>query len=411
MIFHFPFTGLLREILSLGLLELVYNGVPLTTSTNVNLRAAYAFYGILESFRQQLNGVSSSRIVLNDRSAYFAKTKRLTKWYGPSEPPDNYIGLMFYAIEESAKLLENNKVNFINSLQNIVVDEKIVLGNEFRGSLAIIPAIIKQAEFYEYQNEFVKPTAGRKPEILADPVWFAIMAIGFLKSLMGYYGKNYYLVTKEGVEMLFDNPQYARALSQAISLIAQTHIKLKPNPYCEELYNLRLSYSIASENQVIESEVFPLKVYELSLVGNAYTCTRTMLIDLSDSISFMKEYISGLRNYGLIGGSIEVKLMNKTYENPIKALLELAENEIQHSIRGDNSMLILTFIKDLYRAIHVRKRSLVEDTLLRLSRIANSLIYAKSDKNINPLLKKTMQYFLNEKHLEIILSIGETIER
>lgn len=408
MSLQFPFTGLLRELISLGLLELIYRGIQLAQSKDINIRVSQALYGILESFRQQLYGVNSSKIVYNDKSAYFTKTKRLTKWYGSSEFPEDYIGLMFYVIENTARLLEDNKIDFISSFQSIKVGKEIILGKEFNNSLAIVPAIVKQAEFYEYQNEFLKPTGGVKPEILADPIWFTVMAIGFLKSFMGYYNKKYYFVTKEGVEASFGNPQLVRAFSGAISLISQAHMKIKPNPCFEELYNLRLSYDIASSNQAIESIVFPLKMYEVALVGNAYTCTRTMLIDLSDSISYMKEYISKLKSYGLAGLSVEIRLKNKTYENPMEALLSLAENEAQKPIPGDSSMLILTFIKDLYRVIHVRKRFLVEDTLLRLSRIANSLLLAR---NVDLFLKKTMQQFLDEKHLDIILSIGEIIER
>ncbi|MCX7796682.1 MAG: type I-A CRISPR-associated protein Cas8a2/Csx9 [bacterium] len=409
ILYRFPFTGLLRELLSIGLLELIKkSGIQLIEKPGINEEVAETLINICEDFEKNLSGVGSSKIVLNDKNAYFNKTQRLVKWYGKTEEiPEDYLQLMFYTLRGTSKLLKKNKVNFIQSLQNVSIGREIVLGNKYNNSLAIVPAVIKQAEFYEHQHEFLKPTAGREPEILLDPIWFTLMAIGFLKCFSGYYDKKYHFITKEGVESILDNPELTRIISDAISYVAEAHIRKKPLPYCEELYELTLSHDIALGGKAISPLAYPLKLYEITLIGNAYTCINTMLIDLTDSVSYLNEYINRLRSVGILE-NVQVKIREEVYESPIHALLEIANRELKSTVEGDNAMLTLIFVKDLYRAIHVRRIEFVEETLLRLLRTAQAVLSTRS--GISMLLREALKAFINHRHVEILLSIGSIIE-
>jgi CRISPR-associated protein Cas8a2/Csx9 subtype I-A len=398
-----PFTGLLREIITIGLLELAEGNIFESEESELNERVAELMERMSNQFDDYFSEISSSKIVLNDRSAYFIKTKRLVKWYGEGRAPEDYIRLMIYVLKGTANLLRKKKVDFMDSLKTVSIGREVILGKKFNDSLAIVPAVIKQAEFYEFQHEFLKPTAGEKPEILLDPVWFALIGIGFLRCFAGYYGGRYYFITKEGIEAILDIPERAHIIREAIKYLTETHIKMKPIPYCEELYELRLSYGVATSQTTIPSEVYPLKMYEISLVGNAYTCTRTMLIDLTESINYLRAYIDFLNS--MPQTKIQIEIKNQKYDNPMHALLELAEREIQKPVQGDNSMLLLIFVKDLYRAIHAGRPGLIEETLLRLLRISHSILTTK--ERVNLLLKNTVKVFMHEQHLLAVIHAGK----
>ncbi len=395
-----PFTGLLRELITIGLLELVRARIFTSKESEIQERITEYMEKLSDKFKSDFSGMSSSKIVLNDRSAYFIKSKRLTKWYGESGVPQDYIGLMIYVLENTSKLLKKKKIDFIESLNNISIGREVVLGRKYHDSLAIVPAVIKQAEFYEFQHEFLKPTAGEKPEILLDPIWFAVLAIGFLICFAGYYGGGYYFITREGVEAIFGDAEKTQQVYNAVTNLTATHVKIKPLPYSEELYELRLSYGLAYSKIVIDREAFPLKVYEISLVGNAYTCTRVILIDLTKTIEYLQAYIDNLHTPNQ--AFFQVKLKNNQYDNPIHALLELAEREIQKPVKGDNSMLLLTFVKDLYRAIHVGSPNLMEETLLRMLRISHSILTTK--EKVDPLLRETFKKFMYEPHVSAVIN-------
>lgn len=401
-----PFTGLLREIITVGLLELAKSNIFESEKSELNERVAELMGRMSDQVEEYFSEISSSKIVLNDRSAYFIKTKRLIKWYGEGRIPEDYIRLMIYVLRGTSNLLKRKKIDFTDSLEKVEVGREVILGKKFNNSLAIVPAVIKQAEFYEFQHEFLRPTAGEKPEILLDPVWFALMAIGFLRCFAGYYGERYYFITKEGIEAILDIPEKVKTIYDAIIYLAVTHTKMRPIPYCEELYELKLSYGIASSETVIPIEVYPMKIYEISLVGNAYTCTRTMLLDLTESTNYLKAYINFLHSMPQI--IFEIKTKDSKYENPIHALLELAEREIQKPVQGDNSMLLLTFVKDLYRAIHTGRPSLIEETLLRLLRISHSILTSKG--KVNLLLKNIVNFFMYEPHLSAVIHAGKRYE-
>jgi len=395
-----PFTGLLRELITIGLLELVESNIFASEKSELNERTAEFMKRLSDKFEADFSDMSSSKIVLNDRNAYFIKTKRLIKWYGEGRIPRDYIRLMIYVLRGTSTLLKKKKIDFMESLRNVNIGKEVVLGKKYKDSLAIVPAVIKQAEFYEFQHEFLKPTAGEKPEILLDPVWFALMAIGFLRCFAGYYSGKYYFITKEGIEAIWDLPKRVHALYDAIEKLATTHIRVKPFPYCEELYKLKLSYGLASSQIIIPREVYPLKIYEILIVGNAYTCTKTILIDLVESVNYFHAYINNLRSMPLT--SFAIKTKKGSYENPMHAFLELAEREIQKRVSGDNSMLVLTFVKDLYRSIHTGRPTLIEETLLKVLRISHSILIAKKEK-VDPLLKETMKPFMHELHLSAVI--------
>ncbi len=396
-----PFSGLLRELIAIGLIELAQNNVFESEESEMNNKVATVFERVVNQFENTFKDTFTSKIVLNDRSAYFVKSKRLVKWYGEKNLPQDYKELMIYVLKGTAELLRKNNVDFLKSIQSISVGKEVILGREYKDSLAIVPAVVKQAEFYEYQHEFLKPTAGNKPEILLDPIWFALMALGFLRCFAGYYGGKYYFVTKEGAEAALDNPARLRNIIEAIEVITSVHIDFKPTPYCEELYELRLSYGIASGMKIIQREVYPLKVYEISLVGNAYTCTKTMLLDLAESLDYITSYINNLQS--MLQIPTEVKIKDLQFDNPLHALLELAERELRKPVEGDNSMIILTFVKDLYRAIQTRNTQLLEETLLRLLRISHLILSAK--KGVNILLRETLKDFMTEPHIRAMITI------
>lgn len=396
-----PFSGMLRELISIGLIELARNNIFESEESKLDDKVATVFEKIADQFEETFRDTFTSKIVLNDRSAYFVKSRRLVKWYGEKNIPQDYKELMIYALRGTAELLRKNRVDFLKSIQSISVGKEVILGKEYKDSLAIVPAVVKQAEFYEYQHEFLKPTAGNKPEILLDPIWFALMALGFLKCFAGYYGGKYYFITKEGAEAALDSPSQVKDIVEAIETTTSTHIDLKPTPYCEELYELRLSYGLASRMKVISREVYPLKAYEISLVGNAYTCTKTMLLNLTESLDYFTAYINNLQSMSEI--STEVRIKDLHFDNPLHALLELGERELRKPVEGDNSMIILTFVKDLYRAIKTKNTQLLEETLLRLLRISHSISSAK--KGVNALLRETLKHFMIEPHIRAMISI------
>jgi CRISPR-associated protein Cas8a2/Csx9 subtype I-A len=408
MLYRLPFTGLLRELISIGLLELAENNILIFKGSELNERVANVMENASNAFENEFSQISSSKILLNDINAYFKKTKRLVKWYGKKKFPEDYIGLMIYALRGTSKLLKKKKVNFVDSIQSINIGKKVILGNEYNNSLAITPGVIKQAEFYEFQHEFLKPTAGKKPEILLDPIWFALMAIGFLRCFAGYYDGKYYFITKEGIETILKDPSQVHTIFSAIESLVASHIKIKPTPCCEELYELKLSYGIASGEKIIPKEVYPLKMYEISFIGNAYTCTRTMLIDLAETVDYLSGYINYLRS--MFETTFMIKIgEDLQYDNPIHALLDLAEREIYKPVKGDNSMILLTFVKDLYRAIHTGRANLIEEILLKLLRIFHSILIA--NREVNLVLRKTIEAFMHEQHIKAIIYVKKEIER
>ncbi|WP_324735719.1 type I-A CRISPR-associated protein Cas8a2/Csx9 [Thermococcus sp. SY098] len=384
-----PLSGLSRELALLGL-SWVVDQVGTEVS---NEDFALALENAMETLSNRAT-VNSSKMGRNDRTSY---EKVLRAWFGRSAP-NTYTELFGMVVEETVRLIKAGKLDVEKALTFFSVDKKgINLGVPFNGTYAIMPAVVKQPEFYEFQTEFLKPTAGTKAMVNLDPVWLSLIAVGFLTAFAGYIGGRYYLMTKPGMETLFP---YVGNVLDGVLLLTDANMKSGARIDSEELYELRLAMKLAEEGKNVSEETYPLTLHLISLEGNVYTELKTVQLDLRELQGYLSEYVKKVENLSIRGINIMVETNDGSFY-PLWVLVDIAETELRKGVSGDNQMLAYIFVKDLYRAINSGNRELLQDSIFRLFRQGRALI--EGSAKASGLLVKTLRAFMTEAHMEALL--------
>lgn len=384
-----PLSGLSRELALLGL-GWVVDQVGTEVS---NEDFALALENAMETLSNRVT-VNSSKMGRNDRTSY---EKVLRAWFGRSTP-NTYTELFGMVVEETVKLIKAEKLDIEKALTFFSVDKKgINLGVPFNGTYAIMPAVVKQPEFYEFQTEFLKPTAGTRAMVNLDPVWLSLIAVGFLTAFAGYIGRRYYLMTKPGMETLF--PDVGNVLD-GVLLLTDANMKSGARIDSEELYELRLTMKLAEEGKSVSEETYPLTLHVISLEGNVYTELKTVQLDLRELQGYLSKYVKKVENLSIRGINIMVETDDGNFY-PLWVLVDIAETELRKGVSGDNQMLAYIFVKDLYRAINSGNRELLQDSIFRLFRQGRALI--EGSAKASELLVKTLRTFMSEAHMEALL--------
>ncbi|RLF73296.1 MAG: type I-A CRISPR-associated protein Cas8a2/Csx9 [Thermoplasmata archaeon] len=392
-----PLTGLVGDVLRLGLAWIAKD-----VDREEDLRAETVgdiLSNALTRLSDKIEGGFSSKLSRNDRESI---ERTFTSWYGTLNAT-RYLELFEEAIKEAVKLLQRDKIDPQSALFEIKEEKnKLILGREYNDYYAILPAILKQPEYYECHTEYLKPTAGRKASIKLDPLWMSIMGLGFLTSFAGYRGGSYYLITKPGVEALYDNPRKMEDLLDDLEAFTTAVQESHATMESEEIYELKLSIWLAKEGRMIKEEHYPFQLHLISLMGQVYTATKTVEIDLRELQDYMMNYVrrvSGLKEKGY---NITIDTKTQTGIYPLEALIDLAGRELdpRNRLSGDNEMLTYIMVKDIYRAICSGNRKLMEETLFRTFRHARGLI--AGDTKVDGWYKAVMAKFIWDKHLEAL---------
>lgn len=407
----YPYEGLTRELLSLGMSWAVMDAGLEPDAEEL----ADALEGALHSLRSRVKA-HTSKMGRNDRGSF---DKVLKVWFNRSAP-ETYGELFELVIRETVKLLREGMLDPEESLKTVRVDKRgTYLGVEYDGKAskapgrkpkedhyAILPAIVKQPEYYEYQSGFLAPTTGQKAQIRLDPLWFSFMALGFFTGFGGFIGGRYYIITKQGIEGAWPYdvediivkgllPVTGAGLSGRISLST------------EELYEIKLAMKLAEENRDVLEEVYPLTLHLIQIPSKSskvYTELMTLQIDLSGLSRYLNSYVERVK--GASAGGIQLTVSLKDGEAiipkyPLWALVDVAEKELSRSVNGDGEMLAYIFVKDLYRAINSGRRELIEDSVFRLFRQGRALLEGRG--RASDELRKVLRAFMWKAHLEVLL--------
>jgi len=397
ILMNLPVSGFTREILTHGLARVVRDfgyEVELDNEEFANFLEEEVKY-----FKKKISHSSSSKMGRNDKNSY---AKTFEKWFGIGELPDTYLELILITIEETAKLLKKGLIDPMESFKTVKVGKKnLQLGVPFRGTYAILPAIIKQPEFYEFQTEFLRPTTGEKAQIELDPIWFSILTLGILTSFAGYYSGKYYFILKPGIEDYFADEYALENILLGIDALSSINIKVRASPSSEEIYELQLAFGLVESEVIVNEEIYPLILNIIELSGNVYTAIKTVEIDLRDLHNFVSEYVKKIGYLRKSGVRVTVKVKDEEM-TPLKGMLSLAERELRSNIRGDNEMIAYIFIKDLYRAISSCNNNLLLDSIYRLLRKGRALLDGSS-KGTDKFLLTVLRKFMSETHVGVFV--------
>ncbi|MEM2897504.1 MAG: type I-A CRISPR-associated protein Cas8a2/Csx9 [Candidatus Bathyarchaeia archaeon] len=308
--------------------------------------------------------IISTKLGKNDKDSY---NRVFKKWFGGTEAPQNYHEMMLAAINNAGELLDKGLIDLKQSLKTTHPDQ---LGIQYQGEYAILPALIKQIEYFE-RSTFGLPTRGGKSMVRLDPVWLALLSLGYLIGFAGYYDGRYYLIFKPGLMQYLKDSIFLKKVMDTLAGLTETHIKKRPSIYKEELYNLDLSLSLAEAGVVIEKDVFPFYLVTAELQGRAYTSTSSFEVNIIPYYDFSVKYLDTLR---------DLRIEATPTDSFLRSLLEVARKELSgKGISGDTDMTAFLVVKDLHRAISSGNKHYAEETLLRLFRKLNML--SQSGKN------------------------------
>ena len=405
----YPYEGLTRELLSLGMSWAVMNAGTLEPSAE---ELADSLEGALRSLGDRTKA-HTSKMGRNDRSSF---DKVLRVWFNRSAP-ETYGELFELVVTETVKLLRNGLLDPSVSLTSVRVDKNgTYLGVEFDGQTsrrpgkkpkaeyyAILPAIIKQPEYYERQSGFLVPTTGQKAQIRLDPLWFSFVALGFFTSFGGFVGGRYYLITKLGIEGFWPY-EVEDIVVYGLLPITEAGIHGRLSLSTEELYEMKLAMKLAEENRDVPGEVYPVVLHVISLEGQVYTELKTVQLDISSLSRYLNSYMERIKalSAGGIPLTVELKEGNaKVPKYPLWALVDVAEKELKKGLNGDGEMLAYIFVKDLYRAINSGDKRLVEDSVFRLFRQGRALL--EGNARVIGELRKVLKAIMWKDHLEVLL--------
>ncbi|EHR79726.1 CRISPR-associated protein Csx9 [Thermococcus litoralis DSM 5473] len=392
---NYPYEGLTRELLALGMSWVVMDAGIEPDEEEL----ADALEGALKSLGSRMKA-HTSKMGRNDRSSF---DKVLNAWFGRSAP-ETYGELFELVVTETIKLLRDGDIDPSESLSSIKIDKNgTYLGVTYNGEQAILPAIIKQPEYYERQSGFLSPTTGQKAQIRMDPLWFSFTALGFFTGFAGFIGGKYYLMTKPGIEGFWPyevEDVIRNGLLQLTGAGASGRISLST----EELYEMKLAMKLAEEGRNVVEEVYPVTLHLISLERQVYTELKTTQLNLAGLSEYMTKYMRKIEAIS-IGGLpllVELKEGNATVQKyPLWALLDVAEKELWKGVNGDGEMLAYIFVKDLYRAINSGRRELIRDAVFRLFRQGRALLEGSS--RASGEFRKVMKTFMWQEHLGVLL--------
>ncbi|ASJ02834.1 type I-A CRISPR-associated protein Cas8a2/Csx9 [Thermococcus profundus] len=391
----YPYEGLTRELLALGMSWVIMDAGIEPDEEEL----ADAIEGALKSLGNRMK-VHTSKMGRNDRSSF---DKVLKAWFGRSAP-ETYGELFELVVKETIKLLRDGKIDPIESLSTIKTDKNgTYLGVVYNREQAILPAIIKQPEYYERQSGFLSPTTSQKAQIRMDPLWFSFIALGFFTGFAGFIGGKYYLMTKPGIEGFWPY-EVEDVIEKGILPLTGAGASGRISLSTEELYEMKLAMKLAEEGRNVAEEVYPVTLHLISLEGQVYTELKTIQLNLTGLSEYMTEYVKRIESVG-IGGLpllVELKDRNATVRKyPLWALVDIAEKELWKGVNGDGEMLAYIFLKDLYRAINSGRRELLRDAVFRLFRQGRALL--EGSGRASGEFRKVMKTFMWQEHLGVLL--------
>ncbi|GAB6102023.1 type I-A CRISPR-associated protein Cas8a2/Csx9 [Thermococcus sp.] len=392
---RYPYEGLTRELLSLGMSWVVMNAELEPDAEEF----ADALEGALNSFGNKVKA-HTSKMGRNDRNSF---DKVLMTWFSRSAP-ETYGELFELIIKETIKLLREGEFDPSKSLSEVKIDKNgTYLGIEYNGALAILPAIIKQPEYYERQSGFLTPTTGQKAQIRLDPMWFSLVAVGFFTSFAGFLGGKYYLMTKPGIEGFWPY-EVEEVIEKGILPLTEAGISGRVSLSTEELYEMRLAMKLAEEGRNVVEEVYPVTLHLISLEGQVYTELKTIQLNLTGLSEYLTAYVKKIESLKVGGLPLLVELKEKNVivrKYPLWALVDVAEKELWKGINGDGEMLAYIFVKDLYRAINSGKKELIRDAIFRLFRQGRALL--EGSGRASGEFRRVMRAFMWEEHLGVLV--------
>ncbi len=392
-------SGLTNELIFMGIGLMLNHDVanaagPGTIHYNPDeLRASFPRFleASLDKVSYKINESPGSRVFGNDRRSY---SDTYTSLFG-TELPDGitYPALFEDVTRKIASLVRNGVLDPEKSL--ITVGEKHLGYSDLN---FILPSIIKQMEFYERTTDFLKPTTGGKSMIELDPIWFALLSLGFLWGYSGYYGGFYYILTSPQLEAELHDHYDILATVESVS---EVNIRSRKRLDREEIYELGLSLELAKKLESVKAREryrWPLRLYKERVVGQAFTAEKGMDVDLHDLVEFSIRYIEAWRN---MDPKPTVKV-DEEEVSPLEALTRVAERELSSNkgVKGDNEMAALLLVKDIHRAISSGRTDLVEEALFRVARKARGI---QSGDDIDKQLRYVLHAFCTSRHLEMIL--------
>jgi len=311
-----------------------------------------------EQKKEKSELIISTKLVKNDKVSY---SKVFKKWFGCTEPPQNYYETMLSVVNNVGELLERGQIDIKQSLTTIHPDQ---LGKKYQGEYAILPAPIKQIEYFE-RSTFGFPTRGGKSMVKLDPVWISLLSLGYLTGFAGYYDGKYCIIFKAGLMQHLKDTIFLKKVIDTLRGLTETHIKRRPSLDKEEIYKLDLSLSLAETQTGIEKEVFPYYLVTTEMQGRAYTSTSSFEVNIIPYYNFSVKYLETLKSSGMLGTPTE---------NFLRKLLETARTELSSkAVSGDTDLTAFIVVKDLYRAISSSNRHYAEETLHKLFRKLNML--------------------------------------
>ena len=404
----YPYEGLTRELLSLGM-----SWVAMNADLNPEPEElADALEGALRSLENKVKA-HTSKMGRNDRQSF---DKVLRVWFNRSAP-ETYSELFELVIKETVELIREGRLDPRESLTAIRVEKNgTYLGVDYDGETskppgkkakadhyAILPAIIKQPEYYERQSGFLTPTTGGKAQIRLDPLWFSLVALGFFTGFAGFIGGKYYLMTKPGIEGLWPY-EVEDVITRGLLPLTEAGGRGRVSLSTEELYEMKLAMKLAEENRKPPDGVYPVTLHLISLEGQVYTELKTLQLDLSGLSRYLEAYVKRINalNTGGVRMTVELKEGKATVQKyPLWALVDIAEKELGRGVSGDGEMLAYIFVKDLYRAVNSGRKELIEDSVFRLFRQGRALL--EGSGRASGELRKVLKAVMWQDHLGVLL--------
>ncbi len=320
--------------------------------------------------------------------------------YGVSLPDGvTYPQLFREAMLRAADMIDSGKLDPLKSLQSANLRGEVLLGHIGGGASLIVPAVVKQMEFYERSTRFMAPTKGPTSLIKMDELWFALLGLGFLECYAGYYGGSYYFVTHPLLDTLVPTGEYRTAL-ETIRAVTMVNVKTKRNLRSQEVYELALSLDLARYLESAEATgdlTWPVRIYKQTRMGKVQAAEVVVDVDLSSLLRFSTEYIRAMREREDIWVEMRGGL-----QTPLEALAAMAEAELSRPIQGDNEMLAYLIAKDLYRAISAGRPELILDVLSRALRDVRKM--DRSGANIYRPLMIALKAFASKSNVDAVLA-------
>lgn len=392
-------SGLTNELIFMGIgLMLDYDVAdaagPGTIHYNPDeLRASFPRFleASLDKVSYKIKESPGSRVFGNDRRSY---SDTYASLFG-TELPDGitYPALFEDATRKIASLVRDGALDPEESLT--AVGERHLGYSDLN---FIQPSVIKQMEFYERTTDFLKPTTGGKSMIELDPIWFALLSLGFLWGYSGYYGGFYYVLTSPQLEAELHDHSDILATVESVS---EVNIRSRKRLDREEVYELGLSLELAKRLESVKAQEkyrWPLRLYKERVVGQAFTAEKSMDVDLHDLVEFSVRYVEAWRN---MDPKPTVKVGEEEV-SPLEALIRVAERELSSNkgVKGDNEMAALLLVKDIHRAISSGRTDLVEEALFRVTRKARGI---QGGDDVDRQLRYVLYAFCTSRHLEMML--------